>query len=82
MNDPARFANPETFDLHRADQIRPHLVFGAGPHRCLGEMLARIELEESLAALMDAAPGMEMIEAPHVTGYGGIRRTSSLIARI
>jgi len=28
-----------------------HLIFGLGVHRCLGEILARAELEESLAAL-------------------------------
>jgi cytochrome P450 len=82
MRDPARFGGADRFDLDRPDRMRPHLVFGGGAHRCLGEMLARIELEEGLAALMDAAPGIEMLEAPKVLGYGGIRKATGLIARI
>lgn len=82
MRDETRVANPEKFDLHREDGVRPHLVFGAGAHRCLGEMLARIELEEGLSALMDGAPDIEMIEAPQMLGFGGIRRSTPLIARI
>lgn len=82
MRDETRVAEPEKFDLHRKDAVRPHLVFGGGAHRCLGEMLARIELEEGLAALMDGAPGIEMIEAPQMLGLAGIRRSTPLIARI
>jgi cytochrome P450 len=82
MRDETRMTEPVAFDLHREDGIRPHLVFGAGAHRCLGEMLARIEMEEGLAALMDAAPDIEMLEAPRMLGFGGIRRSTPLIARI
>ena len=82
LRDGASFADPGSFDLHRSDHVRPHLVFGGGAHRCLGEMLARIELEEGIASLMDAAPDIEMLEAPHMVGYGGIRQSTPLIARI
>jgi cytochrome P450 len=82
MRDPARFGEPDLFDMDRTDRMRPHLVFGGGAHRCLGEMLARIELEEGLAALVDAAPGIEMLERPSIHGFGGIRRATPLVARI
>ncbi|WP_176473887.1 cytochrome P450 [Actibacterium ureilyticum] len=82
MRDEGRVANPKRFDLHRKDRARPHLVFGGGAHRCLGEMLARIELEEGLAALMDAAPDIELIEAPRMLGVSGIRRSTPMIVRI
>ena len=82
MRDETSVAAPETFDLNRQDTVRPHLVFGGGAHRCLGEMLARIELEEGLAALMDGAPDIELVEAPQMLGFGGIRRSTPLIARI
>lgn len=49
--DEAVFADPERFDLRR--HPNPHLVFGHGPHFCLGAHLARTQMralfEEVLA---------------------------------
>ena len=39
--DPARYENPDTFNIHR-DNIS-HLTFGKGVHYCLGANLARLE---------------------------------------
>jgi cytochrome P450 len=52
--DPAVFADPDALDLARSPN--PHLGFGAGIHFCLGAPLARIELAESLGALLREAP--------------------------
>lgn len=56
--DEAVFADPDAFDVGR--QPNPHLAFGFGPHVCLGNQLARLELRvmfERLAArLPDVAP--------------------------
>ncbi len=40
--DEANVANPRTIDFDR--ELKPHLAFGAGPHRCAGSHLARLEL--------------------------------------
>ncbi|WP_216665538.1 cytochrome P450 [Pseudoruegeria sp. HB172150] len=73
MRDPALYAEPNRFDIRRTDHPKLHLVFGGGVHRCLGEMLARIEMEEALDALLDAAPDLQLVEAPQILGLGGIR---------
>ena len=62
--------------------LRLHLVFGLGPHRCLGEMRARIEMEESLVAVLDTAPGIELETPPHMLGFGGLRQITPMRVRI
>jgi cytochrome P450 len=51
--DADEFAEPGAYDLSR--EHKAHITFGAGPHRCVGSHLARIELhalyEELLARL-------------------------------
>ncbi|GAA4511117.1 cytochrome P450 [Actinoallomurus oryzae] len=60
--DPEVFANPDTLDLSRTPN--PHIGFGAGIHFCLGAPLARIELAESMAALLRAAPNLRPVAEP------------------
>lgn len=60
--DPARYADPDAFDLHRTDldQGRAytaganHTAFALGRHFCVGALLARTELETGIAQLLDA----------------------------
>jgi len=82
MRDESTLNDPTRFDLHRKDRTVPHLVFGAGAHRCLGEMLARLEMEEGLAALLDGAPDIEMIEKPEMLGIAGLRKSTPMVIRI
>lgn len=55
--DDRRFDNPETVDFGRVGKI--HGTFGGGLHRCMGSMLARVELriflEEWLTRIPDFA---------------------------
>ncbi len=44
--DPRIFSDPATVDFDR--ETNRHLAFGAGPHRCLGAHLARLELRTAL----------------------------------
>ncbi|MBP1851341.1 cytochrome P450 [Rhizobium halophytocola] len=82
MRDPDLYENPECFDIRRADHPRLHTVFGLGPHRCIGEMLARLELQESLAALAAAVTTIEVETAPRLTGFGGIRQITPMQVRM
>jgi cytochrome P450 len=79
MRDEAVFKDPDVFDIHRTDQPRLHLVFGGGPHRCIGEALARAELEEGLAVLAERLPMLHLVgEAPTLQGHFAIRRMNQM----
>jgi cytochrome P450 len=56
--DPGRYANPETFDVTRADTS--HLAFGHGIHHCLGARLARLEGTIALTSLLGRFPAMRL----------------------
>lgn len=60
--DPEVFADPDALDLSR--DPNPHIGFGAGIHFCLGAPLARIELAESMSALLRAAPDLRLAAEP------------------
>jgi cytochrome P450 len=79
MRDPALYTEPDRFNIRRADHPRRHMVFGGGSHRCLGEALARAELEEALAALAERLPTLHMAGEPlRIFGHAGIRRISGM----
>ncbi len=61
--DPDIYARPDTFDITRTDHPRWHFAFGGGAHRCLGEALARVEIEETLAAIARLAPNTRLAGA-------------------
>jgi cytochrome P450 len=56
--DPARWDNPDAYDLHRPFQS--HLGFSIGPHQCLGMNVAKAEMISALNALFDEFPKMRL----------------------
>ncbi|WP_042251304.1 cytochrome P450 [Paracoccus sp. PAMC 22219] len=54
--DPAAFAEADRFDVTRRPNV--HLAFGAGVHVCLGNNLARLNMETLFTALLARAPGL------------------------
>lgn len=58
--DPREFADPEVFDMKRETKV--HLAFGAGPHRCLGSHLARIELQIIYEQMLARLPTFRLDE--------------------
>jgi cytochrome P450 len=60
--DPAKFDRPDVLDLARAEN--DHIAFGTGPHGCLGQHIARIEIDamlrEVLTRMGDFAPAGEV----------------------
>jgi len=58
--DPARFENPESFDI--TVKRRSHVSFGGGAHICIGAPLARIEARRVYRKLFERYPNMTLPE--------------------
>lgn len=79
LRDETAYDQPDEFNIYRTDLPRTHLIFGGGPHRCIGEALAWVELEEGLAALAEHIPQLRLAgEPPRVQGHYGIRRINQM----
>jgi cytochrome P450 len=62
--DPAVFAEPDRFDVHRAN-ARLHIAFAHGPHVCIGMHLARLEAHTAVERLLRRLPNLRLDpEAP------------------
>ncbi|WP_244443294.1 cytochrome P450 [Bradyrhizobium sp. Ai1a-2] len=72
--DEMAYDRPDVFDIHRTNQPRLHPIFGYGAHRCIGEAIARAELEESLGAIAARIPQLNLDVPPKISGHFGIRR--------
>jgi len=57
--DPDQFENPEELDISRKN-AKLHLAFGAGPHACIGAMLARKEIQVSLRQILKRLNTIEL----------------------
>jgi cytochrome P450 len=73
--DPAVFADPGRFDLHRPNASQ-HLAFGKGLHYCLGANLGKLETEIAVAHLarryprLQLAPGQQLSFHPNISFRG------------
>lgn len=56
--DPDVFDRPDELDIDR--ERRQHLAFGFGPHQCVGQTLARLELEIALGRLFTRVPSLRL----------------------
>ncbi|MGV9779316.1 cytochrome P450 [Streptosporangium sp. NPDC003464] len=56
--DPAAFKDPAELDIERG--ARHHLAFGFGPHQCLGQNLARMELQIVFDTLFRRIPTLRL----------------------
>ncbi|MDH7975208.1 cytochrome P450 [Sphingomonas sp. AR_OL41] len=57
--DEAVFDDPDSFRLDRPN-VREHLAFGRGPHRCAGMAMARVELQIAIRELLAATSAIDL----------------------
>jgi cytochrome P450 len=68
-HDESRWDDPEEFNIFR--KRFPAVAFGFGPHVCLGQHLARMEMTTALNALLDRLPNLRLdpdAETPKISG--------------
>jgi len=59
-HDAAVFDKPDVFDITAQKGDQPQLTFGSGIHYCLGQALARAELQEALPLLAQRMPNLRL----------------------
>ncbi|QLL07392.1 cytochrome P450 [Mycobacterium vicinigordonae] len=68
--DPARFPDPDVFDIHRGP--KRNLAFNAGVHHCLGVNLAKSELRAVVSACVTELPELRLAVPPGAVDVRGI----------
>jgi len=78
--DPRGVENASVVDIHR--EPVPHYTFGAGPHRCIGSHLARLEITNVLQQWLVRFPHFSVkpdSEAVYITGFLRAMRQLDLV---
>lgn len=71
--DPERFADPDRYDVFRADH--GDLAYGSGRHFCPGTSLARLTAEHGLRALLDVLPDLRRAPGVRPPAEGLVSRS-------
>lgn len=58
--DEKRWTDPDRFDIFRVRGNARHFSFAAGPHVCIGQHLARVEMTRALNAILDRLPNLRL----------------------
>ncbi|WP_338693741.1 cytochrome P450 [Streptomyces sp. Q6] len=78
--DPARWNNPDRFDLTRDSS--GHVGFGMGIHQCVGQHVARLEAEALLTALARRIEHIELAGEPRRHLNNTLRSWAALPVRV
>jgi len=70
--DEREFPDADTFDIHRSPNR--HIAFGAGPHRCAGSNLARMNLRVALDVLVNRMRDVALVRGAEVDWHTAFNR--------
>jgi cytochrome P450 len=70
--DPSVFEHPD--EVHVDRPHNRHLAFGAGPHRCIGSNLARLQIRVAIERLVDRLPPFRIPDGAEITYLSGQAR--------
>jgi len=62
---------PDATELVLDREVNRHLAFGAGPHRCIGSHLARLEVRIAIEELLARIPSFRLVRNEPIVAHGG-----------
>ena len=71
-HDGDEFSDPEKFDLDRS--TNRHLAFGAGPHRCLGSNVARLNMRIALEEIIRRLEDVKLADGADIHYHSTLTR--------
>lgn len=76
--DEAAFEHPDVFDIDR--KPKPSFGFGFGPHMCIGQFVAKVEISSAVNAILDLFPNLRLDPSQPVPQINGaqLRGVSTL----
>lgn len=78
--DPRKWEDPDRYDLGRSPA--GHLAFGQGIHLCIGQLIARMEAESVLVALLDRVKELQPVGKPVYRPLNTLRTLDALPLRL
>jgi 4-methoxybenzoate monooxygenase (O-demethylating) len=78
--DPRRWEEPERFNINR--KVAGHVGFGTGVHACVGQMIARLEIEALTNAMVERVASIELAGKPERLLHNTLRAVSKLPVRM
>lgn len=76
--DPAKFKNPNQFDITRAN-AKEHLAFGQGPHVCLGQKVANMQLDSAYRNILARFPNIRATGETELAPNNFVHAISKLV---
>ncbi len=78
--DPRKWEEPARFNIGR--KIAGHVGFGTGIHACVGQMIARLEIDALITAMLERVATIELDGKPERLIHNTLRAVSKLPVRM